>query len=488
MPEASAVLEQESAYGLRSHVLTPLEVLAQSVSTIAPCTTPPLTIPLVFALAGEGAWLAYALAMAGMVLVAFAIAEFARDSASPGSLYVYTRETLPPVFAALGAWALFFAYVVTAASVTGGFVFFAYPFLGALGAHVPGALLAAVCLGGSAWVAYRDVRISTQAMLWIEVISVLLIALVIAILLIRHGFHLDWPQLRLTGVSAVKVRQGVMLALFSFVGFESATTLGTEAREPLKTIPRAVIRSAALAGLFFVVCAYGEVLGFRGVTPGLAEHKEPMRFLAEKAGIGFVGWVINVGVLISMFACALSCVIAAARVLLLMAHHGLAHRFLASTDSEQQTPSAAGLLTALLAFIPVAVLALRGASGDDIYGWLGTLAVYGFMTAYGLVAVALPVHLKRVGQAFSRRRGACARRRRSRARRHRRHHVPKAAGALPLPAVCVPRLHGAGHGVVVVRAAPRVQHSLAQQLPHPGQMMIIMLGDEVKMVDQPHGL
>ena len=406
MPDPLATLEPvdivnpaaNPAYGLRQHILSPLEVLAQSVSTIAPSTTPPVTIPLVFALAGEGTWLAYALAMGAMVLMAFCIAGFARDSASPGSLYVYTKQTLPPVFSVIGAWALFFAYVVTGSSVTAGFIYFAYPFLGSWGAHVPAAALAAICLGGSAWVAYRDIQVSTQAMLWIEFISVALIALVVAILLWKQGFHLDWPQWKLEGVTPVKLRLGVMLALFSFVGFESATTLGSEAREPLKTIPRAVIRSAALAGLFFIVCAYGEVLGFRGVTPNLGDHKLPMEFLADRAGIGFVTPLINFGVLISMFACTLGCVIAAARVLLLMAHHGLAHKSFAVTHADKETPSAAGVLTAVLAFAPVAILAIHGSPAEEMYGWLGTLAVYGFMTAYGLVAIALPVHLHKHGR------------------------------------------------------------------------------------------
>ena len=406
MPDPLATLEPvdivnpapSGAYGLRQHILSPLEVLAQSVSTIAPSTTPPVTIPLVFALAGEGTWLAYALAMVAMLLMAFCIAGFARDSASPGSLYVYTRQTLPPVFSVIGAWALFFAYVVTGSSVTAGFIYFAYPFLGSWGTHVPAALLAAICLGGSAWVAYRDIQVSTQAMLWIEFLSVALLGLVVAILLWKQGFHLDWPQWKLAAVTPVKLRLGVMLALFSFVGFESATTLGSEAREPLKTIPRAVIRSAALAGLFFIVCAYGEVLGFRGVTPNLGEHKLPIEFLADRAGIGFVTPLINFGVLISMFACTLGCVIAAARVLLLMAHHGLAHKSFAVTHADKETPSAAGVLTALLAFAPVAILAIHGSPAEEMYGWLGTLAVYGFMTAYGLVAIALPVHLHKTGR------------------------------------------------------------------------------------------
>jgi len=33
------------------------------------------------------------------------------------------------------------------------------------------------------------------------------------------------------------LRLGLVLALFSSVGFESATALGSEARNPLKTIP-----------------------------------------------------------------------------------------------------------------------------------------------------------------------------------------------------------------------------------------------------------
>ena len=68
------------------------------------------------------------------------------------------------------------------------------------------------------------------------------------------------------------LRLGLVLALFSFVGFESATTLGSEARNPLKTIPRAVIQSAILAGAFFTLCAYAEVLGFHTRGSGLG-HK-----------------------------------------------------------------------------------------------------------------------------------------------------------------------------------------------------------------------
>lgn len=110
------------------------------------------------------------------------------------------------------------------------------------------------------------------------------------------------------------------------------------------------------------------------------------------------GPVIDAGVLVSMFAGTLACVIAAGRVLMLMAHNGLAHSRFAKTHAEKETPGAASILVGALAFVPVAVLVERGSSGADIYGWMGTQAVYGFLTAYTLVAVALPVHLRRRGR------------------------------------------------------------------------------------------
>ena len=90
-----------------------METLAQSVSTMAPTTTPAATIPLVCALAGNATWLAYVLATVAVLLVAWCIGRYARYSASPGSLYTYAAMTLPPWLAATVAWSLLLAYVAT---------------------------------------------------------------------------------------------------------------------------------------------------------------------------------------------------------------------------------------------------------------------------------------------------------------------------------------------------------------------------------------
>src|SRR5882724_5782476 len=251
-------------YGLQSGILSPMETLAQSVSTMAPTTTPAATIPLVCALAGNGTWLAYVMATIAILLVALCVGKFARYSASPGSLYTYASMILPPSLGATAAWSLLLAYIATGASVIGGFYHYANLLLrDATGHGLSTAFLAFLVTAISIWIAYRDVKVSARMMLWIEAVSVTVIVVMVALLLVQHGWHCDWEQLHLQGMTGGGLRLGLVLALFSFVGFESATTLGSEARNPLKTIPRAVIQSALLAGGIFTICAYTELLGLR---------------------------------------------------------------------------------------------------------------------------------------------------------------------------------------------------------------------------------
>src|SRR5882762_749000 len=395
MTQAATTNPPTTDYGLRHEILSPMETLAQSVSTMAPTTTPAATIPLVCALAGNGTWLAYALATAAVLLVALCIGRYARHSASPGSLYAYASTTLPPWLSATVAWSLLLAYVATGSSVIGGFYHYANLLLHDATGHVYSTvLLATLVTGVSIWIAYRDVKISARLMLWIEATSVTVIVIVVALLLVHHGWHLDGEQVHLHGMTGSGLRLGLVLALFSFVGFESATTLGSEARNPLKTIPRAVIQSAILSGAFFTVCAYAEVLGFHTVGQDLGSSQAPMYVLAQVGGVPVLGLLIDIGALVSMFAGTLACITAAARVLMLMAYNGLAHSFFGTTHVHNRTPSRAVVFTGIAAAAPVAILAARGAGGLDVYGWMGSLATYGFIVAYASVCFALPRYLQ----------------------------------------------------------------------------------------------
>ncbi len=140
---------------------------------------------------------------------------------------------------------------------------------------------------------------------------------------VRFGLQLDMDQLRLKGTSISALGLALVLAMLSFTGFESATTLEAEARDRLCTIPRVVLQSAMLSGAFFMLCSYCEVLGFRGESGKLSDSTSPLHLLAAKGGIAPLGVVVDFGASLSMFACVLASITAAARVSMRVANAGL---------------------------------------------------------------------------------------------------------------------------------------------------------------------
>jgi amino acid transporter len=166
------------------------------------------------------------------------IGALGRRSASPGSLYSYATDSLPPVFASIAAWGLLLGYVATGSAVAAGFALYTNFLLKALVGHQSlSSLLILLCVLGGAAMAYRDVKLSAQAMLWLEALSVVSIAIVFVLILWKNGLHLDWPQWRLQGSSIPSIRLGLVLAIFSFVGFESATWAPARSLS-LRHIPR----------------------------------------------------------------------------------------------------------------------------------------------------------------------------------------------------------------------------------------------------------
>jgi len=389
---------------LHRGILSPLEVFAQSVANIAPTATPTLVIPLVFIVAGAGAWAAYAFALVVISLVALNINQFARRSASPGNIYTYIALGLGPTAAIAIGWALLIAYIGTASAVTTGFTNYVNVLVqevfGWSGSLPPVALAGVVGLSilGAWFVAYKDVRLSTQLMLVFELVSVVLIVVVVVATFATHRGHLITDGLLLKGTGLADLRLGLVLAVFSFVGFESATSLGSEAANPLRTIPRAVLRSAIFVGVLFIFAAYASVLGFNGRTQTLGTSSAPIQDLAGFAGLGFLSIPITVGAIVSFFACVLASVTAGARVLFQLSRHGYFHPSLGDAHAVNKTPHVAVTVTALAAFIPAAILTALGNNLFSIYGWVGTTATLAFIVSYIAVSIAAPVYLRRIGQ------------------------------------------------------------------------------------------
>jgi amino acid transporter len=384
-------------YGLRSGVLSQIEIIAQSLANIAPTAGPAMVVPLVIASSGKAAWLVFLLATFGVVLIALNINVLARSSSSPGSLYGFVHEQFGRWPSIVAGWALLIAYAGTAAAVTGGLTNYLHALVGRSSQpSIPFlSIVTVIGLGVACILAYRDVRLSARLMLWTEAASIA--AILVLFLLPGRGtvLHYDAAQLALTHFSAHQVQSGMVLAIFSFVGFESATSMGAEATDPLRTIPRAVWATALFSGIFFLISAYAENLALDGRLDNLATAGAPLQVMAQLRGVPLLAPLLSAGCAISFFACALASITAGARTLFLMSRDGHAFRRCGKAHERHQTPHAAVIAVAAAALIPALLLCLHGVNAFDLNGWLGTVATYGFLTAYGLVCFAAPIKLRK---------------------------------------------------------------------------------------------
>lgn len=388
----------QSVHGLKGECLPFGEVLGQSIAVIAPITTPAANLGLIFALSGNGTWLSFLLGMMGLVFVSININQFASRSASPGSLYTYIAKGLGPMAGVMCGWGLVLAYLFTGMSVLCGFANFGQVLLRHIGIHTHVLTLLATGAAVAWYAAYKDIQLSARTLLILEGISTALILILGVIIWANKGFTFDTNQLTLQGATPSGVAMGLVLVVFGFSGFESATSLGDEAKKPLSTIPKAVLGSTLMAGVFFIVMAYIEVLGFSGASVSLAKHEEPLGFLAEQAGVGFLGTLISVCALLSFFACLLASINPAARVFFMMARHGLFHSSLGTAHELNQTPHIAVTIAAIVTFLVPASMTLFGLKPFDSMAYLGTICTYGFLLVYILVSVAAPVYLHRLGK------------------------------------------------------------------------------------------
>src|SRR3984885_13382705 len=240
--------------GLRTGALGFPALLAQSVALISPTMTAVLIIPLAFSSAGQGTWLAYLFGTVMLLFVVLCLNQFTKRSAAPGAMYTYTARGLGPATGVISGWTLLWCYLFIGTAGLTGFAIFCQQFIDALGATVPVppdiffAISAATCW----YIAYKDIRISSLITLAFEGISVTLILARAAVVLFKHGFTVDTDQLRLKGVGPHGMSLAVVACIFSLVGFESATALSSEAKNPLRNVPRAVIWAVIITGTFMI--------------------------------------------------------------------------------------------------------------------------------------------------------------------------------------------------------------------------------------------
>jgi amino acid transporter len=383
------------------------ELLAQGIALISPTMTAALIIPVMFSNTGNWSWLSYLIGTAMLLFVALNLNQFARRSTGSGSMYAYISRGLGLTAGGIGGWSLIWAYLgISIAGVTG-FSIFAGKLLAMVGVDCPPVVLFAFCVGSAWFCAWKNVQLSAMLMLVLEGASMALIAFLCLVTLGQHGFQLDKSQFIVSELPWSKMGLGVVVAIFSLVGFECATAFGDEARNPLRAIPRAVWMSLLISGGFFVFVAYVMVQATHGYATTLDQIDAPLNVMAVLAHMLLLQAPLSAGAMVSFFALCLSCINAGGRVIFAMGRHGLFHAATADAHAENATPHVAVTAMAVIGFTVPTVLVLLHNAPLDVFNWVGTLAAFGFLVPYFMISLAAPAYLSQLGQLTAKDVGLC---------------------------------------------------------------------------------
>jgi amino acid transporter len=399
---------------LKHNALNFWEVSAQAIALISPSMTAALIVPLMFATASNAGWLCYLFGTIMLLFVAIALNQFAKRYTSAGSMYEYTVKGLGPKVGGLSGWSLIFAYMFIGIAGATGFTHFASMLLQQAGAtgylSHPYITLFAICVGLSWFLAFKDITFSTILMLILEGVSVTVIMILALVALGKTGF-IDSSQLHPTSGHTTLMSDmglGVVVAIFSLVGFECATAFGEESKKPLVTIPRAVIASLLITGAFFVFITYVETHALANNNPTLDQLTAPLTTLSQNLGMGWMGIVIEVGAMTSFFALAMSCMNAGSRIMFSMARYGIFPINWGSSHKHNLTPHVALTVFAIIQFIIPTGFMLFSYTGGwvhdgiclpiDAFNAAGLFGAMGFLGAYVLISLAMPFYLKKIGE------------------------------------------------------------------------------------------
>jgi len=396
----------------KSAQLDTVDVTASTVANIGPGIDFYFAFGVIAVTAGVAAPLTILAAGVAVVLLAFTVAEFTKAEPSAGSFITYVETSLGARAGVVTALLVAVGYTVAIAGVftmSGGMV--AMTLAHYTSWHPAWEPLTLVLTIGAIWLTARGVKLSTTAVGLAVLIQVAIMVVICVIVLVDQRAHLSgvpfsWAHLTggLTGLSA-----GFPLALYMFIGWENGPALAEEARDPKRTIPRALYTSIAIAVALFVFFAYATVTGFHYSVSSIGRSSVPFLTVADHylGAPAILAWIAGI---VSVLATLIAGANSQARMLFDGGRSGLLPARLGQVRPPGNTPVNALLGMAVVGLGIIAVWWLAHLIGVDtgstnpvgLYAECSTMGTIVILFVYFLTTLALPIFMwRRHQQSFS---------------------------------------------------------------------------------------
>jgi amino acid transporter len=319
-----------------------------------------------------GIWL-WVIAAVGQTLVALVVAQFAARIALSGSSYQWASRLANPKVGWLFGWLTFWYLAIAVVAMDSALASQAFmPLVGMQEDEGTARAITVVILVVQAALVIASTRLlgmitSAAVAVEIGIVAVLVIALAAVVVFTGSG---NIENLTSQGITAGDsgyfaigggLMAGMLMGLTTLVGFDSAANLAEEAKDPFRSVPRAIVSSvvtAGVAGLLFLIAL---TVAIKDV-PAVSESGSPVAAIIRSQLGPVMERLLLVGITFAIFGAGMVVMAACSRQAFAMARDGRfpAGRLMRRVSPRTQTPVFATIL--ILVIGVVLMIALPGAA------------------------------------------------------------------------------------------------------------------------------
>ncbi|MCX5274618.1 APC family permease [Streptomyces virginiae] len=315
-----------------------------------------------------GIWL-WPIAAVGQTLVALVVAQFAARIPLSGSSYQWASRLAGPRI----GWLTFCYLAIAVVAIDNALASQAFmPLVGFAPDEDTARVITLVVLLIQAVLAIASTRLVgwiNSAAVGLEVVLVVVVAIALAIAVAVTGGS-DAGDLTSRGVAAhapdyFGIGGGLMLAMImglaTLVGFDSAANLAEEAKDPHRSVPRAIVGSVVAAGILGMVFLITLTLAIEDLPRISAEGSPVAAIMRDRLG-AVAEQVLLVAISFAFFGAGIVVMVACSRLVYAMSRDARfpAHRLMRRVDPRTSTPVPATVLILVLGC--VLMVALPGAA------------------------------------------------------------------------------------------------------------------------------
>ena len=357
-----------------------------------------------FSMAGPAYAWSWPLVFAGQLMVALCFAELAGRYPVAGSVYNWAKQLSSGTFAWLAGWLLLISSIVALGAVALALqltlpqIWSGFQIIGdGTGQYdfaVNGVLLASIMISISTLINAFGVKLMTK----INSIGVFVELAAAVLLILALGWHVvrgpevlfdtagfgEGHDLGFFGVFLI----GAMASGYVMYGFDTASSLGEETKDPKKTAPKAILRAITASFVLGGLILLGGLLAAPDLNdPKLGAADGGLQYIVLSVLGGPFGKAFLVCIVVAVIVCTLAVHAAAIRMMFAMARDNNLpfSRQLSKVHPERKTPTVAAIVIGLIAITPLIV----NISQPAIFTILSSISIVLIYLSYLLVTVPM---------------------------------------------------------------------------------------------------